>query len=353
MSNCHNRKSNAPKAIAWLLVIVLILAALASSITALVMGAKNNGWFEKDETEEVEETDSLVVTPANTKTMSLAVTPFKTAATALTAISTSSSLSDSYTITATVTPSDSTNQNVTWSMAWASTNSATVTDYLTLTSSGLTATVTCEQAFSTQIIITCTSVDNSSVKATCTVDYVKKITDCSFSWWGSAAGVYLSLDQQDMLSESSYNIIENLSYLYIIPYYVSTSTCTISDSYTVSAKLVPNSNFVSLLTGASSNTIDCTSMLDVTGYGAKQGTGWIAAKSLITNMFGSSQIGTSSFYNACVSAYTSLHYPCAYLNVTVLGTYSSFTASYPVYIDPSAVSVSVTAVSLNASSLVF
>lgn len=94
-----------------------------------------------------------------------------------------STLADTaYTLTATITPSDATNKDVTYSVAWKNASSSwangkTVTDYVTVkqaTTGSLTATVTCLKGFSEQIIITCAVTDNVDLKATCTVDYLRK-----------------------------------------------------------------------------------------------------------------------------------------------------------------------------------
>ena len=87
-----------------------------------------------------------------------------------------------YTLTATVN-ADAKNKRVSWSVAWKDSKSewATgkmVTDYVTVTpetDGGLTATATCLQDFGEQIIITVASETNLKIKATCTVDYTKKI----------------------------------------------------------------------------------------------------------------------------------------------------------------------------------
>lgn len=90
-----------------------------------------------------------------------------------------------YTLTASVFPYDAIDKTVDWSMDFKNKNSfwaqgKTVTDYVTLTltsDDGLTANVECKNAFGEQIIVKCTSRDNHSAYAECTVDYVKKITD--------------------------------------------------------------------------------------------------------------------------------------------------------------------------------
>lgn len=79
-------------------------------------------------------------------------------------------------VTATLSPAYISDKTVSWSIAWASTNSATVTDYVTITPSTdtLTCAVSVKKAFTTQIILTCTANSNSNVKATCTIDYVDR-----------------------------------------------------------------------------------------------------------------------------------------------------------------------------------
>ena len=79
-------------------------------------------------------------------------------------------------VTATLSPDYIVDKTVTWSIAWKSTNSANVNDYITITPSAdtLTCTVAVKKAFSTQIILTCTAKSNTSVKATCTIDYVDR-----------------------------------------------------------------------------------------------------------------------------------------------------------------------------------
>ena len=67
-------------------------------------------------------------------------------------------------------------QKVKWAMAWKSTNSATVTTYVTMTEDGASATFTCLKAFSTQIVVTCTSTIDTSKSATVTLDYAKRLT---------------------------------------------------------------------------------------------------------------------------------------------------------------------------------
>ena len=87
-----------------------------------------------------------------------------------------------YNLTATVYPENATNSVVNWSVAFKNASSAwangkAVGDYVELSATtGSTVTVTNKKAFGEQIIITATSDDNAQAKATCTVDYIKRLT---------------------------------------------------------------------------------------------------------------------------------------------------------------------------------
>ena len=143
----------------------------------------------------------LSVTPMSTKTMCLTASPLIANVDEDNYVSPDVSTyadTNSYTITATITPSDATNKKVDYSIAWKNPSSTwasgkTVTSYVTVTPSSdgaLTATVTCKQAFAEQAIVTVTSRDNSSVTATCTVDYKQRITSLplTLAWSSTTYG---------------------------------------------------------------------------------------------------------------------------------------------------------------------
>ncbi len=88
------------------------------------------------------------------------------------------------TLTATVIPATASNKAVDWSVEWAdSSNTATVTDYVTVTpasNGSTTATVTCKAAFTGNIIVTVTTRE-SGYTAECIVSFVGKPTDINLS----------------------------------------------------------------------------------------------------------------------------------------------------------------------------
>lgn len=82
-----------------------------------------------------------------------------------------------YTLNVTYRPSYVTNADVSWKVEFVNPNSEwatgkTVTDYVTLSSDNKSATITVHKAFSEQIKITVSSVENPNLKASCVCDYV-------------------------------------------------------------------------------------------------------------------------------------------------------------------------------------
>lgn len=92
------------------------------------------------------------------------------------------------TFKATVTPSNATNKELIWSLAWKNASSEwasgkNIGEYLTLSSSGMSATLTCSQAFGEQAIITVRSADNTDIYKNCTIDYSVKIVDFELDFY--------------------------------------------------------------------------------------------------------------------------------------------------------------------------
>ncbi len=99
---------------------------------------------------------------------------------------------DSVTVTASLTSLYETyNDDLTWSLAFKNPSSdwadgEPVSDYVTMavSSDGLSVTLTNEGAFGEPIILTATSVDNPRVKATCQLDYVRRVESIeNFDMW--------------------------------------------------------------------------------------------------------------------------------------------------------------------------
>lgn len=167
--------------------LVLVIAGAAALVGVLSDGFKNWDKFktEEEQTEETTDNGAPVIGENGEELPSGEAIPmpkamsFRSAA----ALDGRNAEYDSVTLTATVTPSNADNKKVDWTIAFANPASEwasgkTVTDYVTVTpesDGSLTATVQCLQDFGEQIIITVTSRDNSNAKATCTVDFYKRV----------------------------------------------------------------------------------------------------------------------------------------------------------------------------------
>lgn len=85
----------------------------------------------------------------------------------------------SVSLTATVLPTTAVNKALDWSIAWAEPNGwasgKTVTDYVGFTNSNNVATVTFKKLFNVKAVITATSKDNPSAKASCNIDCAKRL----------------------------------------------------------------------------------------------------------------------------------------------------------------------------------
>ena len=90
-------------------------------------------------------------------------------------------------IQAIIEPSTAKNVTVDWSAEWGEKQNGAVTDYLTVTpdsDGSLSATVTCKQPFTGEIVVVCVTRQGGYV-ATCTVTYAGQPTEITFAGEGS------------------------------------------------------------------------------------------------------------------------------------------------------------------------
>lgn len=169
---------NKIKTIAMVVAIILVVTLAGGWIAQTLVSKK------KQEVINTEAEGSFILTPENTEAMCLTVMPLSYSSDD--GIATVAE--NSYILTASNDSGDSSLDKYIWSFefkdktsSWA--NGKSASDYISLTPSSATktATVSCKQAFGEQMIIKVTSEINRSATATCTVDYVKRITDISFT----------------------------------------------------------------------------------------------------------------------------------------------------------------------------
>lgn len=145
-----------------------------------------------------------------------------------------------YALTATVKPDTALNKAVNWSLSWKDTDAEwatgkTVTEYVSLgdetTQSGESVTVSCLKDFGETIIITAVSDEDETKKATCSVDYMRRVLSIDYTFkYGDSAISSVAADSDGVYrfdytgEEKSYTVIP-------VPVY---SACTMDLEYTSS-----------------------------------------------------------------------------------------------------------------------
>jgi hypothetical protein len=262
-----------------------------------------------------------------------------------TVVPASADATNSYNLTATVKPTTAIDKTVTWYVEWADSGvTDTVTDYVTVTpesDGSCNATVECKQAFSNQILVGVYVRSNADIKATCTVDYVKKIT----GYIGNI-GADLEIPENSdkayfVPSTSTGSVLESGSTIPIL----ATATFgqgTVEDKYTIKITYMPEVSYFQAWSTIA--TVDYSVSVETTEYaekgysfmgnyqftGGKLGVGpWF----LLTGTNNSEAWG---FANLCsTSAITYLqenpNTAIGTLQVIITGQYSTFNKTYFVY----------------------
>ncbi len=168
MSNYELNSHKKSDKIKWIIAFTLIAVLLLGMVAMIVANLKDNEETPKDDTvitEQVADNDFNMQTQSTGKIRLMSYGVATVAADA----------SVSKTLTATVLSATAENKLVDWSVSWGdSSNTATVTDYVTVTPSSngsTTATVTCKKAFTGQIIVTVTTRE-SGYTADCIVTFL-------------------------------------------------------------------------------------------------------------------------------------------------------------------------------------
>ena len=192
----YYRKNNGSKILSGILAVLLVLVIAAGVVGVGYMSDWFTDWtkFEQEQPADEEqggEEELPSVVDENGETMESGTVYAMPARMLYTSAATTAAdgttvSSSPITLEATITPDTATDKSVKWSVAFVNPSSEwatdkTVTDYVSVSSSGLTCTVTCHQAFGEQIKITVTSNDNPEATDSCVVDYLKRIEDVTFA----------------------------------------------------------------------------------------------------------------------------------------------------------------------------
>lgn len=269
-----------------------------------------------------------------------------------------------YTITATVEPAETTNKAVDWSIAWTNAESSwasgkTVTDYVTVTpsaSGSLTATVECKQAFGEQVIVTCTSRDNSELTATCTVDYMKKITSLEMSVISlfNESGSYCmpkpaAVPKFSTSGTGGGKLYNNHRYVFqVVP---RLTVGTLNDTYTYSFYSTMSDYAKNYFSVSSPTMLPCS----VTDIDAQTGVGNVEItinEGYINTVFGKGMYKSSRFYGFIGNGGAIGSGAIKYI-IQCSGSYSDYDVSYLAAFEQSTFTVSASSLAVDNSSIIF
>ncbi len=256
-----------------------------------------------------------------------------------------------YQLTATIQPADATDKTVDWSVSFVNPSSAwasgkTVTDYVTVTPTSdgaLTANVENLQAFGEQIKVTVTSRDNAEATAECVVDYVKRVTGISVKLAYQAETINVDSSSEETVIPSSF---ANLHYSGITPV---EGVGTISDEFTYTVKIKGSSTVANAISsGTSGQIITSAKEVDFTSTNIS-----LTSLEIFNKLYSVVQINAPAQDAADIIARESMNSPFAYITVSAVGEYSSYSCEMPLLATSGVLKVGVASVSLGDSSLVF
>lgn len=256
-----------------------------------------------------------------------------------------------YQLTATIQPADATDKTVDWSVSFVNPSSAwasgkTVTDYVTVTPTSdgaLTANVENLQAFGEQIKVTVTSRDNAEATAECVIDYAKRLT-------GVAVGLSYMAETINVNSSSEETVIPasfaNLHYSGVTPV---EGVGTISDEFTYTVKIKGSSTVANAISsGTSGQIITSANEVDFTSTDIL-----LTSLEVFNKLYSVIQINAPAQDAADIIARESMNSPFAYITVSAVGEYSSYSCEMPLLATSGVLKVAVSSVSLSDNSLVF
>lgn len=308
------------------------------------------------------------------------------------------------TLKAVILPENATNKKVDWSVSWFNPSSAfaagkAAADYIKITPASdgsLTAAAVCLQAFGEKIRITVTSRDDTSIKASCTADYVQRATGIKGEFTGSGLGdksftfsdteiptinfllqyEWYSYFNDYLLAEGYTQEEINNSYLddYDLTYFfnsylgqywpgcsikspkytVESSAYTLADTFDISVYIYPSDGYIDFCK-------DHKLYPDFAGQGYDV-TKWFFPDYLMAFMlfrygipgdYVGSASGNLNILRLNLSSGEMRDIPPLQFDVTVTGTYSRFTKSYPAWVDVDSLKYPVKSLQLDTGNAAF
>ena len=327
--------------------LVLVIAGAAALVGVLSDGFKNWDKFKPDE-EQTQEGGAVISEGESNgiKLMSAKIAREDYAANGI-----SEQAETAYQLTATLEPNDATDKTVDWSVLFVNPSSewATgkdVTDFVTVTPTSdgaLTANVECKAAFGEQIKVTVTSRDNTAATAECVIDYAKRLTGVSVNLTYQAETINVNSSSEETVIPASF---ANLHYSGVTPV---EGVGTISDEFTYTVKIKGSSTVANAInSGTSGQIIVSAKEVDFTSTDIP-----LTSLEVFNKLYDVIQNNAPVQTAADVIARESMNSPFAYITVSAVGEYSSYSCEMPLLATSGVLKVAVSSVSLSDNSLVF
>lgn len=321
-----NKSGGGMRVLAFIIIVLLLLAIIGGVIGI----GYTSGWFgsgsEEEQQDELltDEEDNTVITESESNGVSLLMT--KIAEEDYEEYGISPLASSAYTLTASTTDGQISSYELDWSIAFADSSSSwasgkMVTDYCTITPTkdgGNVATLTNTTAFGEQIIVTVSSRANSSVSASCTVDYISRLSNTgirlyttdtytgstftlvSASKWNYAtSSITLTYDGDSFTGFNGSGFVDDVSSFVASLQNITYGDGTITESYTITDWYFEMNDDVSAATNLYGGTCSSLSTTVTSGYTL------FYVKSIFEDIFGSSWISSyaSNLYKNLQSYY--------------------------------------------------
>ena len=258
----------------------------------------------------------------------------------------------SVTIQATVKPDDATNKNVSWTVAFVNPESdwakgKNVSDYISITPQSADsniATVECLNAFGEQIKITVTSEANPEAKAETTVDFAKRVLKVPFDV--QCFEENYSLMNKDFAMDALYLNVGLSWDLWIDEPNLEYTDYTVDDEFNTILEINCNEDVLAQFNADTGFSVEPATLKRDETEGAIYGSLLSTLDGVNWNVVEYNNTLNNWFKENIDKAMFTLHYKA-------VGQYSTYEAEIPIYVNVDELSVLVTEITLNQSTILF
>ena len=265
---------------------------------------------------------------------------------------TGESKANSVTVQASIKPDNATNKNVSWSAAFVNPESAwakgkNVNDYITVTpqlAGSNIATVECLNAFGEQIKVTVTSESNPEAKAETTVDFAKRILKVPFDV--QCFEENYSVMNKDFSMDALYLNVGLSWDLWVDEPNLEYTDYTVEDDFVTTLEIYSNEDILEQFNADTGFSVVTATLERDDSESAIYGPLLYTLDGVNWNVVEYSNTLNNWFKENTDKAMFTLHYKA-------VGQYSTYEAEIPIYVNVDELSVLVTGITLDQSTILF